>query len=358
METIYTNIEKCISDNNLKSLELILQESQKLELNNDDLYTHNSPLYEAAESGNYDICKILIKYGADVNYTKDHAEYSFEGAILSNNINIVELFIENGADINGYNIVRYPAISTACRKGYYDIVKYLIEKGADINRINIGSSFTPLDIAIMWGQVHLFDLLKKHGATTNLKRNHDWSQEEGGGISAHIDYNIGRVVPVNFNIMPNNIFNRMAIVNNNKNVLLYSVGNYRLTTPKIEFVMILPFKWNPYSQSSFSTLPYKIMEYLSQNIVDGYEFHDGDFISLDTLHCENKEILEKYAGFHIVDYNYTNVNYEEETDTVTLLTVIPQIRKKQKNYTLSITDLEKLKNKKWKTLEWKFIPTL
>lgn len=358
MENIYTVIEDCVLNNDKVYLESILESNKTIDLNNGKLYVFNPPLCKAAEKGYYEICNILINYGADVNYTKDNQTYPLKGACESNDINIAKLLIEHGADINGNEIVCYPAISTACRKGHFEIVKYLIECGADVNRIVIGSGFTPLDIAIMWGQTNLIKILKEHGAITNIQRDYEWSQEVGGGISAHIDYYLGRVVPVKFNIMPNNVFNRISYVNKDNNILLYSIGNYQFMKHPTEFIMVLPVGWNPYSKSEYSMLPYKIMQYLSQNIMNGHEFHDGDFISLDMLNCENIAILDKYAGFHIVDYNYTNVNYEETTDTVTLLTVIPQIRKKQKNYTLSITDLGKLKNKKWKTLEWKFIPTL
>ena len=115
-----------------------------------ELYNLNPPLYRAAKLGLYDICKILIDYGADVNYTKDHIFYPLEGAASSNNIDIVKLLLDNNADINGYDLVKLSAIGTACTKGHYDMMAYLVECGADINRLNIGLYLSPLDLAIIW----------------------------------------------------------------------------------------------------------------------------------------------------------------------------------------------------------------
>lgn len=358
MEGIYKEIDKCIDENDVTRLESILQNDNTIDLNNRSLYVINTPLCRAINNEQYEMCKMLISYGAKINHVEDYSDFPLKKACSNNRIDIVKLLIENGADLDMYQSVCYPALCTACRKGYYDIVEYLIECGADINRIVIDMGFTPLDIAIMWGQTHLFELLKGHGALTNIKRDYDWSQEEGGGISAHIDYNIGRVVAPKFNVKQNNVFNRIAFVNKDYNPMLYSVGNFRYGIHKTEFAMVLPHRWNPYSESEFSRLPYRILDYLSQCIQNGRIFSDGEFVPLNEVCDISDNILEKYAGFHIVDYNYTKADYKESADTVTIFTVIPQVRRKKENYMLDKTALEKIKTKKWGTLEWKFIPTL
>lgn len=65
----------------------------------------NSPLHEAASSGNFEICKLLVEAGATVN-------------------------AESG---NGFGNT---PLHTASRGGYLEIVKYLVEKGANVDAMN------------------------------------------------------------------------------------------------------------------------------------------------------------------------------------------------------------------------------
>ena len=355
MNELYQKIEKYITQGNSIALEKILRENSTLNLNDGELYNLNPPLYRAAKLGLYDICKILIDYGADVNYTKDHIFYPLEGAASSNNIDIVKLLLDNNADINGYDLVKLSAIGTACTKGHYDMMAYLVECGADINRLNIGLYLSPLDLAIIWKHEHLFNYLIENGALSNVNRDYDWTSENGGGISAHIDYYIGRVIPNRFNILSNGTFNRIAITNSNSNVLLYTIGNYRYSNPSTEFIMILPLGWNPYSRIAPSNLPYLIMEWLSLWLQNGRIFFDGEFIPLDKI-CDNTQL--EYSGFHVVEYNYTTLECNKKDNSVTLFTLIPQKKKKKSHYELTPVLLEKLKKKKWKTLEWTSLPIL
>ena len=355
MEDIYQQIEKCIAQGNNIVLTEILNKNRAIDLNNGSLYTLNPPLYRAAEFGFYDVCETLISYGADVNYTKDNIFYPLEGAASANNIDVAGLLLSHGANINGYHLVRISAIGAACTNGHYDMIKYLIDSGADINRVNIGLYMTPLDLAIMWNREHIFDLLIENGAVSNINHDYDWATESAGGISAHIDYYIGRVLPNRFNLQANGTFYRIAIVNKNSNVLLYSTGNYQYSNPSIEFIMVLPLGWNPYSETLPSGLPYKIMDWLSLCLQGGRRFFDGEFVSFDAIF---DDFQSDYAGFYIIDYDYTKQDSQSEndSDSVTLFTLVPQKAKKNGQYEITPERLEKLKGGKWKSLEWKSIP--
>lgn len=119
--------------------------------------------------------------------------------------------------------------------------------------------------------------------------------------------------------------------------------------------MILPLGWNPYSRIAPSNLPYLIMEWLSLWLQNGRIFFDGEFIPLDKI-CDNTQL--EYSGFHVVEYNYTTLECDKKDNSVTLFTLIPQKKKKKSHYELTPVLLEKLKKKKWKTLEWTSLPIL
>lgn len=358
MEDIYKEIENCVTRNNSILLNDILNQNHAVDLNNGELYRLNPPLYRGARLGFYSICKTLIAHGADVNYTKDHIFYPLEGAAASDSIEIAKLLISNNADINGYDIVRLSAIGAACTKGHYDMVRYLIDCGADINRVDIGLYVTPLDLTVIWNHEHLYKLLTDLGAISNINHDFDWTMENGGGISAYIDYYIGRVVPTRFNLLSSGIFYRIAVVNKNQNVLLYSIGNYQYSNPPTEFIMVLPSGWNPYSKEDlFAGLPYKIMDWMSGCMQAGRIFFDGEFVCFDEIIGHDININD-YVGFYIVDYNYSTHNVSNDKNLVTLFTLVPQKNKKKSQYNLTPQLLQKIKGKKLKSLEWKNIPVL
>ena len=102
------------------------------------------------------------------------------------------------------------------------------------------------------------------------------------------------------------------------------------------------------------------MDCLSLHLQGGHRFQDGDFISLHEI-CECSKM--DYAGFYIIDYNYTKPeseqkNVDRKNETVTLFTLIPQKTKKNRQYHVTPGVLNKLKGGKWKSLEWKSVPVL
>ena len=341
-------LEKAVGDNNLKEVIEIINNYPDIDLNDGDSFVFNPPLYRASEKGFIDICKFLLQKGARINYTKDNSFYPLAGAAAENNIEVVKFLLETGADINAYEITTISAIGYASSKGAYETVKYLIEQGADINRLTLQQYLTPLDLAIIWGKENVVELLKKQGALSNVENNYDWTQEQAGGISQHINNNIGRVILTKFNETENGVFNRLAMVNKDNNILLFSVGNYQYTKPYTEFIMILPFGWNPYSVKTNSVFPYEIMKEITNQIKKGKQFKDGDFISKNDTGFNTLTWLEKLAGFYVVDYNYTEQPDNRREDTVYLYTLIP-VQETKSGY--SPQSLEKLKSKKWKALE-------
>lgn len=286
---------------------------------------------------------------ADVNCIKDRLFSPLWGASSGNHLEIVKLLIENGADINAYESSTTAALNEVAAKGHFEIVRYLIEKGADINRLTTTLLFSPLDWSISSGHNEISLFLKEKGALSNINHDYVWS-EVGGGISQHIDWNIGRVIPNKFNEMENGVFNRLAVVNRGNNSLLFSVGNFQYTQPYVEFVIVLPFGWNPYSKMEKTQFPYMVMKELTNQVRNGRTFSDGDFISKTEKGFNAISWSEKLAGFYVVDYNYSDTanQYDNKEDMVTLYTLIP-VKATKKGY--SEHSLEKLKSKKWKAIE-------
>ena len=96
---------------------------------------NSSPLLRAIDGKHADIVKYLLEYKINNNRICDlHAEHdnALRTAVTNGQYDIVKLLIENGADIN---VLDQYVLKSAAGYGYYDIVKLLIESGIDASAI-------------------------------------------------------------------------------------------------------------------------------------------------------------------------------------------------------------------------------
>lgn len=126
----------------------------------------NHCLVGAVNSGLYDEVNKWIKAGANVNYIEFNSKYTplFNASCIGN-YQIVKLLIDNGANVNHINNIGCTALSIACQYGYSDVVKLLLEhiETPLINYKNVLGS-TPLTKAIGHGSLETVKLLVEHGA--------------------------------------------------------------------------------------------------------------------------------------------------------------------------------------------------
>ena len=91
-----------------------------------------------------------------------------QGAI-DKNYELCKLLISNGADVNIKDKYSWTALHFACQGFQTDIVRLLLENGADVDpQNNFGN--TPLGISLIScrGDVSLAKLLLKHGANKDI----------------------------------------------------------------------------------------------------------------------------------------------------------------------------------------------
>ena len=155
------------------------------DVNAKDSYQNGAtPLYLAAENGHFQIVKILIENGAEINTQTNNGVTPLYQAAKNGFGEIVQLLIENGADINMKNKNDETALHAATQTGSKEIAELLINNGANINdkiswqrRKSIqGSqgrwtienlSLTPLDIAARWNYPGIARMLIENGVESN-----------------------------------------------------------------------------------------------------------------------------------------------------------------------------------------------
>ncbi|MDO5463390.1 MAG: ankyrin repeat domain-containing protein [Akkermansia sp.] len=110
-------------------------------------------LAEAAECGQTEQVRRLLKNGADVNEGAP-----IIGAAEEEHCDIVRMLIAAGADVNAQNIVGNTALHYAALWGNTDIAEQLLAAGADANIANDWDE-TPCSIAVEEGHTEIIRLL-------------------------------------------------------------------------------------------------------------------------------------------------------------------------------------------------------
>ena len=125
-------------------------------------------IIEAAENGNLEELKKLIKSGADVNAKNEYGNTALIYAAWNGHTDCLSALIVAGADVNAKNNDGYTALTLAARDGQTDCVAVLISAGADVNAKNDDGN-TALILAACMGHTECVNALLKSGADINAK---------------------------------------------------------------------------------------------------------------------------------------------------------------------------------------------
>ncbi|MEG4206979.1 ankyrin repeat domain-containing protein [Microcoleus sp. Pol7_A1] len=124
----------------------------------------STPLTEAVFLGHFEIIKILIEAGANLQQFDYQPATPLGMAAELGNIEAVQLLLRAGADVNAGGL--QSPLDRAVSQGHINVTNILINAGADVNSTDeIG--FTPLMIAALSGDLDVVQLLVEAGANVN-----------------------------------------------------------------------------------------------------------------------------------------------------------------------------------------------
>ncbi|KAG0125660.1 ankyrin repeat-containing domain protein [Tuber indicum] len=124
------------------------------------------PLHIAAQNKGYDIVRLLLSHGADINATDSEGRTALSFAVSAEDEQMVKLLLDKTADIRLDDYHGATPLHFACEKPDIPMVKLLLDNGADINAQD-GDLWTPLHWA---GQhVNVVNFLVERGAKVTLK---------------------------------------------------------------------------------------------------------------------------------------------------------------------------------------------
>lgn len=111
-------------------------------------------LWCAAGAGHFEVVKLLVSHGANVNHTTVTNSTPLRAACFDGRLDIVRYLVENNANISIANKYDNTCLMIAAYKGHTDVVRYLLEQRADPNaRAHCGA--TALHFAAEAGHVDI-----------------------------------------------------------------------------------------------------------------------------------------------------------------------------------------------------------
>ena len=133
----------------------------------------NEEIFSAVRVGNIGKVRALIEKGTSVNVKDENGDPLLYFSICWSKFDIAKLLIEHGADVNARNGIMDTSLHRAAfcvyqNKKALDVVKLLIEHGADVNAKD-EHEFTPLSAAVCPGNLEVVAFLIEQGADIHAK---------------------------------------------------------------------------------------------------------------------------------------------------------------------------------------------
>jgi ankyrin repeat protein len=132
----------------------------------------------AAQDNNFEIVKLMVDRGADVNAADQLEGFLFTGggratplieAAKTRDLRTVKFLLDHGARVNAEDHMGATALTEASLRGSADIVRLLLQHGADPNHAVKQFAATPLIFAAMRGSEPVLDLLISKGASVEAR---------------------------------------------------------------------------------------------------------------------------------------------------------------------------------------------
>ncbi len=135
-----------------------------------------SPVADAAQRGEIEAVRALLKQGADVNAAQGDGMTALHWAAVSGNAQMAEMLMYAGANLKAVTrIGDYTALHLASKAGNVAVLQALLEAGSDVAAVTSSGGATPLHFAAASGNGEAIAALLDHGAAVNARES-AWGQ--------------------------------------------------------------------------------------------------------------------------------------------------------------------------------------
>ncbi|XP_073905222.1 kinase D-interacting substrate of 220 kDa-like isoform X4 [Castor canadensis] len=153
-----------VEEENIPALKALLEKCKDVDERNE---CGQTPLMIAAEQGNLEIVKELIKNGANCNLEDLDKWTALISASKEGHIHIVEELLKCGVNLEHRDMGGWTALMWACYKGRTDVVELLLSHGASPSVTGLQYSVYPIIWAAGRGHADIVHLLLQNGAKVN-----------------------------------------------------------------------------------------------------------------------------------------------------------------------------------------------
>nr|XP_044993551.1 kinase D-interacting substrate of 220 kDa isoform X3 [Jaculus jaculus] len=153
-----------VEEENIPALKALLEKCKDVDERNE---CGQTPLMIAAEQGNLEIVKELIKNGANCTLEDLDNWTALISASKEGHIHVVEELLKCGVDLEHRDMGGWTALMWACYKGRTDVVELLLSNGANPSVTGLQYSVYPIIWAAGRGHADIVHLLLQNGAKVN-----------------------------------------------------------------------------------------------------------------------------------------------------------------------------------------------
>ena len=132
----------------------------------------DSPVADAAERGDLEAVRVLLRGGADANGAQADGTTALHWAAMNDDVRIVEVLLYAGATVKPTTrLGGYTPLHLASRNGHGDVVRALLEGGADANGFT-RTGVSALHFAAQANSAEAIRALVEHGADVDSRDSH------------------------------------------------------------------------------------------------------------------------------------------------------------------------------------------
>jgi uncharacterized protein len=125
-----------------------------------------SPLVQAAQSGDLTSVRALVQKGQDVNARALDGSTALHWAVRAEALDVVDALVKAGADVSVRNALGIAPAYVAAESGNSAVLRRLLDAGADVSTVD-GTGDTLLMAAVRSGNPDVVELLLARGAAVN-----------------------------------------------------------------------------------------------------------------------------------------------------------------------------------------------
>lgn len=287
-------------------------------------------LHIAASHGSIEVCEELIRLGISINASArtSGGKLPLGEAAARGHLGLVRWLIEHGSLVDGLPEAVTTPLMDSSINGHQEVVAFLIDCNADVNRLHLRYNQTSLDLALIYKQSDVANILKNAGGWRAIEPI-DYSVE-GGGILEHVEAHVGDILSsrkkMEFGGCEVEYLN--ALIREEKDSkIFFSFGAHQIT-PHIELAFCLQLDW-PVNEAALESqeiisFPIRVLKELTKFILDGSLIAEGDVFDSDTLSIDRKFWPDGVDAVIAIDYQFSHVERDERVaGDVTILVLVP-----------------------------------